>query len=1007
LTVAARLLVVLIGATALQPSLAAAQPPNPNTVFGRYQQAVWQERDGLPQNSVLAIAMTRDGYLWIGTYEGAARFDGARFTLFKSSNTTGLGNSLINDLLETRDGSLWLATYGGGVSRYADGRFTQYAKKQGLASDFVTSLFEDQSGTLWIATDGGGVSRFHDGRFTSYTTEDGLPSNAVRRLTDDGEGGLLAGTTGGIGRISSGRVVRYEGPAEVATADILMLRRTRDGALWVSQMGRGRGLYRIGPQGMMRFGPADGLADDYIEAMSEDGDGTVWLGSPDGLFRYADGRLERYGKDGGLPAKRVTALAKSRDGNLWVGTDGGLVRFRVPRFTLYTERDGLTSDVIGSLLQDVEGTMWVEAGFRLHRVVHGRVTRLSRADGLPNDRVNRLALGADGHVLVGTEGGLARWQHGRFVLVDGTADVPWTIVRTFIQDRRGTLWFGIVDGGVLRIENGRRTILTTADGLADNVVLSLFEDQAGSIWVGTLRNGVTRISNGQLTSWSADQGIAANHVKAFHQDATGTLWIGTHGGGLTRFKDGRFASVSARQGLYNDDIFRILEDDDGNLWMNCNTGIWRTSMEQLNAVADGRRPSVESFAYGTADGMLSAEGVGTTIAGWKLRDGSLWFPTIKGVVAFDPRRRDAAPPHVLIERVTLDREQLASGTAVRLAPDRENLEIEYTGLSWERPHAIRFRYRMVGLDREWVEAGPRRTAYYSHLPPGSYTFTVMADNGEGVWSDTAATLAIVVQPRLYQTWWFIGGIALALVVTVWGSVRYRIAQIRRVQAAQQAFSRQLIDLQERERKRIAAELHDSLGQSLLVVKNRALLGAMSQPGEHALAHFQEIGAAAAHTLDEVRAISYNLRPHHLDQLGLTTTIGALIETIGKSAGIEFTRELDDIDGLFPPSDEITIYRIVQESLNNVVKHSRATAAHVVVRSHEHEVEIVVRDNGQGFRPRDSRQDAAGPGGFGLTGIAERVQMLGGTHTIESSPGQGTTLRVRIVTRGAGRDGNEP
>ncbi|MBA2301612.1 MAG: hypothetical protein H0W08_03160, partial [Acidobacteria bacterium] len=465
---------------------------------------------------------------------------------------------------------------------------------------------------------------------------------------------------------------------------------------------------------------------------------------------------------------------------------------------------------------------------------------------------------------------------------------------------------------------------------------------------------------------------------------------------------GRFASVSARQGLYNDDIFSILEDDDGNLWMNCNTGVWRTSLEQINAVADGRRASVESFAYGTADGMLSSEGVGGGIAGWKMQDGSLWFATIKGAVVIDPRRRDAMPPRVLIERVTVDRGPIAAGTPVRLAPGQENIEIGYTALSWQRPHAIRFRYQMTGLDSGWVEAGARRTAYYTHLPPGSYTFSVIADNGEGVWSDTAATLAIVVAPRLYQTWWFMGGIAIALIAVVWGSVRYRIAQMRRAQGAQQAFSRQLIELQERERQRIAAELHDSLGQSLLVVKNRALLGAMAQPGPQALTHFQEIGATAAQTLEEVRAISYNLRPHHLDQLGLTTTLGAMIEKVGKSAAIHITSELDDIDGLFPSSDEITIYRIIQESLNNVLKHSHATAADVAVRSHEHEVEIVIRDNGQGFSPRESRDQAAGPGGFGLKGIAERVQMLGGTHTIESAAGYGTTIRVRIE-RGVRRE----
>ena len=434
----------------------------------------------------------------------------------------------------------------------------------------------------------------------------------------------------------------------------------------------------------------------------------------------------------------------------------------------------------------------------------------------------------------------------------------------------------------------------------------LFEDHQGSLWVGTLRNGVTRISNGQMTSWSIHDGLAANHVKAFYQDATGTIWIGTHGGGLSRFKDGRFANISARQGLYNDDIFQILEDDEGNLWMNCNTGIWRTSVKQLNDVADGRRPAVESFAYGTADGMVSSEGVGANVAGWKMRNGSLWFPTIKGIVAIDPGLRGTEPPRVAIEGTTIDREPIAPGGPVRLTPGQENIEIRYTGLSWNRPQAIKFRFRLMGLDRDWVDAGARRTAYYSHLPAGSYMFNVTADNGEGVWNTSGQTLAIVVLPPFYQTAWFRALVASSLLGLLWLYWRYRIAQLQRAQVAQQAFSRQLIESQERERQRIAAELHDSLGQNLLVIKNRALLAALSSQDDKTRRQFDEIGTTMAQTLEEVRTISYQLRPHHLDQLGLTTTIRATIDRMTESSGIAIDSELDDIDGVFPAADEISI-----------------------------------------------------------------------------------------------------
>jgi signal transduction histidine kinase len=622
---------------------------------------------------------------------------------------------------------------------------------------------------------------------------------------------------------------------------------------------------------------------------------------------------------------------------------------------------------------------------------------VTTADGLPPGRTRALSLGANGLPLVYTGAGLARWTNERFVPVEPAAGIPWGRVIDLLEDRSGTLWVGIHDGGLMRVRDGRITRLTRRDGLADDSVLSLFEDRAGSVWVGTLRGGATRITGDRLQSWSTADGLPANHVKTFHEDAGGTLWIGTHGGGLARFKDGRFAIISARHGLYNDDIFRILEGADASLWMNCNTGIWRTSLTQLNELADGRRTWVDSFAYGVADGMLSSEGVGGKMAGWKMHDGSLWFPTTSGIVVIDPRRRDVEPPRVVIEAVAVDREAIAMAGPVRVAPGQENLEIRYTGLSWSRPQAIRFRFRLIGLDRAWVEAGARRTAYYSHIPPGSYTFVVTADNGEGVWNTAGQTLSIVILPRAYQTWWFRTGVGSGLAALVWLAWRYRAGQMQQAQRAQQAFSRQLIESQEGERQRIAAELHDSLGQNLLVVRNQALLGALSQQDETARRHFTEIGQTVAQTLEETRTIAYNLRPHHLDQLGLTTTIRAMIDKVADTSAIAIGSDLDDIDGVFPPADEITVYRILQESLNNVVKHAGASEAHVAIRSREHDVEITIRDNGRGFVAGAPTPGATG--GFGLKGLAERVLMLEGTHTIESSAGRGTTVTVRI---GVGR-----
>ncbi len=973
-----------------------AQTVTPHSIFGRYQQFQWNEQDGLPQNSVLAITTARDGHLWLATYEGAARFDGVRFTVFNTTNTTAIGNSHVASLLEDRAGHLWIATFGGGLTRFSDGQFTRYTTRDGLSSDFIARLFEDQNGTLWIGTEAGGATSLRDGKFTVYTTDAGLPGSVVRAFVDDGHGGLLVGTNRGIARIAAGRVSPYQAHADLAGADISTLATARDGSLWVAVMGGG--LYRVDSRAVTRFGPRHGLTHDAVESLHPHDDGQMWVGTANGgLFRHSDGRFENYSPADGLPGARVPVIAKGIDKDMWIGTDRGLVRFMEPRFTVFTRRDGLASDTVGDIYQDGDGSVWVASTSGLSRFKDGAFRVFTIKEGLPDNRI--VGIGADnsGGMWVRTRTGLVSGS-GRFIRSHDVAGVRWDRVTAFLWDRSGTRWLGIDGAGLLQVRDGDTKLLSKKDGLADDTVLTLFEDRAGSVWVGTLRSGVTRISHGTITSWSTRDGLANDHVKAFYEDASGALWIGTHGGGLSRFRDGKFDNISSRQGLYNDTIFRILEDDEANLWMNCNKGIWRSSLKELHEVADGRRATVTSFGYGVADGMLSAEGVGVGVAGWKMRDGSLWFPTTNGVVVVDPRRRDSEPPRVVIEGVAVDREPKPVDGLVRIAPGQQNLEIQYTGLSWRRPQEIKFRYRMAGLDRDWVDAGARRTAYYSHLPPGDYTFTVIADNGEGVWNTTGQSLAVVVPPPFYQTWWFLAVAESTIAALVWFFWRRRVAQLQRAQAAQQAFSRRLIESQESERQRIAAELHDSLGQSLLVVRNRALLGIQSQPHEQAANQLAEIGATAAQALEEVRAIAFNLRPSHLDQLGLTTTIRATLQKVAESSAIRLTSEIDDIDGVFASDHEITIYRIIQEGLNNVVKHSRATEAHVRVQCRERHIEIMILDNGQGFAPDAPTAVEPLQRGLGLAGLAERVQMLGGSHVIESSPGRGSKLTVSIDIR---------
>jgi signal transduction histidine kinase len=431
--------------------------------------------------------------------------------------------------------------------------------------------------------------------------------------------------------------------------------------------------------------------------------------------------------------------------------------------------------------------------------------------------------------------------------------------------------------------------------------------------------------------------------------------------------------------------------------MSGNRGIFKVSRAELDAFAEGKRSSITSISYGVPDGMAVSEtnGGGEPTC-WKARDGKLWFAMIRGVVMIDPDRINTFPPPVTIEQVILDGQTLPPEQTIRVEPGQRNLEIRYAGLSFSRPEQVKFKYKLTGLDKSWVDAGTRRAAYFPHLPPGSYIFQVMAENGDGIWNTQGTSLRIDVIPPFWRTGWFIALGLLLVAATGTLAHRFHVMRLVKTAKAREMFSRQLLEAQERERKRIAAELHDGLGQSLLIIKNRALLaaGAVDDP-ETAKEQMDEISAASSHAVEEVREICYNLRPYQLDRFGLTKTLQSICQRASRTSGIDFHVDLDSLDGLFSQEAEASIYRIIQEGVNNTIKHSQATEADLLIRKRNDEVEIRIRDNGRGFISAAATTTPQISPGFGLIGVAERVRMLGGTRVIESSPGSGTLITIKL------------
>lgn len=995
-----RTILVLLWLGVLPGAGAIAQTLSTHKVLGRYQQFVWQDQHGLPQNGVLAILRTRDGYLWLGTIEGAARFDGVRFVVFDNNNTPEIRNNQILSLAEDQTGSLWMGAVGGGLTRYANGRFRLYTTADGLSSDFVRCLLADSAGNLWIGTRGGGLNLFRNERFTAYTTREGLPHDQITALAEDPRGGLWIGTSRGLARFESGRFTVYTTRNGLAHDKVNVLLVDSDGKLWAGTEG---GLCRFERERFVAYGVAErALGGTPVTALFEDRQNTLWIGTRGkGAFLLGKEILTRYTLGDGLPSDTVLAFYQDAEEDLWIGTvDGGLCQLREGRFSVYTTDDGLPHNFTTAVYEDSQGSLWVGTLGGLGRIRDGAITAYTTVSGLPeNDSITE---DRAGNLWFSVGGKLIRFRDGQFTPLTSAQGLLHEPVRELLGDRSGNLWISTPGHGLTLLRDGRFQGFDTRDGLADNEVTSLYESRDGRIWVGARNGGISRFEarTQRFTSWTAKDGLPGDQVLAFYEDRAGGVWIGTSGGGLCRFRNGRFARITASDGLHDNRMFQILsdtEDDSGDLWISSNRGISRVSLRELNDFADGRLKSVTSFVYGAADGMISRECNGASPAGWKTRDGRLWFPTVKGVVAIDPRERNLRPSLLAIERVFLDRTALNAGQGVRIKPGQENLEIEYTGINWRRPQQIRFKYQLLGFNHDWVDAGVRRTAYFSNLPPGDYTFKVIADNGDGLWNTEGATLGVVVLPPFYRTWWF-GTLSVLLSGgAVFAFFKYRIVQLERRQAAQQAFARQLIESQETERQRIAAELHDSLGQNLLIIKNRALLGQVSsEAGPQCREQFGQIAASATQSVEEVRGITRNLRPYHLDRLGLTEAIEDMIEKVAASTAIRLVPDLVPLDGVFSKEAAITLYRVVQESLNNIVKHSEASEARISIERRPDSVTITIADNGRGFALHRAEAKSLG---FGLAGMAERVRILGGELNIHSREGQGTAVRVKIGLKG--------
>ncbi len=1013
----------------------------------QFPHRAWQAEHGLPQNSILSLAQTPEGYLWAGTLEGLVRFDGVRFTIFDETNTPELPDRAVRRIALGRDGTLWIGTERG-LAGMRQGVFFPAPPAQGKNLQSIVELLAAGDGSLWIATEFQGLFQLSGNRLQSWTARDGLASEAVRAIAEDSQGAIWVGSSAGLQRWD-GKTwtppLPFEGKKAVAVRALAF---GPEGILWV---GTEEGdVYQL-QEGSLRRVHEASLPGAPVSSLLVDRAGTLWVGSQGrGPLRWARG--QRSGPDAAhaLAGTLVTDLLEDSEGNLWIGTDGhGLHRLKDAPFTPLGPPEGLAHELVLAIHEARDGSLWFATwGGGVTRLREGQMTSWTTREGLLQDRVGIIAETRDGSLWFGSPLGVSRWHSGGFTSFSLSQGAVPGRVRALHEDEQGTLWAG-TDKGLARWNGERFEPFLPRGELPGSIITSLHGSAAGGIWVGTFGGGLAHLQEGQSVLLVPENGPLSSKVLALYEDTPGALWIGTLEG-LYRWKEGRLKRLTRAEGLFDNRIFQILPDGRGQLWMSCNKGIFRVSQEELEAVAEGRRQRVEAHAYGTEDGMRSAECNGmSSPAGIRTRDDRLWFPTIRGAVTYALAQEEEhpAPPQVHIEQVRVDGRTVPPSEWGHIPVGEGSVEIHYTSPGLRTPQRLSFSYQLEGIDLEPVEAGPRRVAYYTHLPPGHHRFQVVARSTDGGPASSTTELLFYLQPRFHQTLAFRVVCALAAVLGVAGVVWLRLHQLRlRARELQEHVSQRtaelatvnadlsarIEELQATRERLVRAEKMAAVGTlaagvgheinnplafiiSNLHYVSEELHEAARQEGRgESWAEMEQALGEALQGAERVRRIVQDLRtfsrvaPAHPRRMELHAMLDSAL-SIADAEMRHRARVVKDY-GPVPPvlADETRLGQVFLNLLVNAaqaIPAGRADANEIRITTRQDEqgrAVVSVRDTGTGippevlsriFEPFFTTKPVGVGTGLGLAICHTYVQAMGGELRVHSELGQGATFEV--------------
>ena len=752
----------------------------PEKALSQYKLDGWQTEQGLPQNAVSALQQTGDGYLWVGTLGGLARFDGVRFTTFDPAEFADIASLPVMGLMQDAQGTLWIG-HNKGAARYRNGKFERAFAAPAKADQRVWSFAQDRAGVVWAATNHG-LARWQNGRTTFYGKDAGLPTERLRALAFDRDGVLWIGTSGGgLVSYSAGRFRVYNPDNGFPHLQVRAVLADPAGGVWAATAGGG--LVRVRQGRFKTYTVADGLPTDQLTALARDGRGQLWIGTwGGGVSRMVGERFSSLASANGLAGDHVWSLQADAHGEVWIGTwVSGLVRLHERPFDWLGVPEGLSNDNIRSVLHSRDGVTWVAtAGGGINRIEGNTVTTLGKKQGLPSDEVSSLLETRDGALWVGSyTAGAARLAQGRVAVYGSAQGLPSAEVRVLFQDRQGTIWAG-TQSGLARFTGAGFAAVREA-GAPTGSVAAIAEERDGTLWFGTAGEGLARYRGGAFKTLTTADGLLSNWIMSLHLDSAGGLWIGSNGDGLNRLRDGRLSSIRPADGLWDGTCLSILEDGAGQLWVTSNRGFFRAALSELDAFADGRAGKVATTGYGPGDAMRSTTFAGgLQPAGALDQSGRLLLPSTRGLVIVDPRHLPPAerPPGTRLERVLVNGSSRPATADLTLPPGAATVAIQYSAVTLLDAERVRFRYQMEGLTRDWIDAGMNREVSFPALSHGVYRFRVRASLDGKQWSEPAPALSIVIQPFFYETAWFAVLLAGATLAVLLGLFRLRLHRLR-------------------------------------------------------------------------------------------------------------------------------------------------------------------------------------------------------------------------------------